>query len=492
MSSNSPEATFFFVLFIVHCTTVFFIAGVYAFAYRFLANRFYIPLALGWLANAFYIGVETIFFVERIGDDHNRLSLNLLTAGLGIVSMPFFHFAIAKRSHKAKSLGYTPYLIAPLLMSICFGSAAWFGTNTGSSANWIFAASTFPAALYSALVLFSVSHRFFLSFPESDYGLSSKVLYSSWAGYGIIQFFYPFKMFLFAQPLLFVILFLFSFCIKVLSSVALLNVLRESYLVAQAEVREASVLADIGNVAAGLHHDIANPLTWIDNELAILAQKRAEDNIVMASIKKIRKPVKLIDSAIQFVSFIRVDPSAIARNFRRVNAKEPVELAISLYKKKHPNAAMRVLLPRDTPTYFVRANPNLLAEAFLNVINNALEASAHRTRVRIRRIFNPEPLVEFSFVNNGKLLSEEELNNCFKPGWSSKQRDGVNANTGLGLYMATKIISIHRGSIDIDNELSAGEVKVRICLPAAKHQGDKDNLEVSENDDGSAGPSQKR
>src|SRR6185436_12430295 len=120
------------------------------------------------------------------------------------------------------------------------------------------------------------------------------------------------------------LLFLSAFLMKVLSSIALLNVLRESYLAAQAEVREASVLADIGNVAAGLHHDISNPLTWIDNELSILAQKRQADDIVMASINKIRKPIQLIDSAIQFVSFIRIDPEAIARNFRRVPAREPL------------------------------------------------------------------------------------------------------------------------------------------------------------------------
>jgi hypothetical protein len=141
------------------------------------------------------------------------------------------------------------------------GGAFWTqnGTSTVPS-HWVFAIFTLPPAIYSAFVLISVAHKFFLQFHEDDYGGASRVLYGSWAAYGILQFFYPFKGFLENQRLVFILLFSIAFAIKVFSSGSLLSMLRESYNTVQSEIREASVLGDIGNVAAGLHHDIANPL----------------------------------------------------------------------------------------------------------------------------------------------------------------------------------------------------------------------------------------
>lgn len=455
-----------FSMFVVHCTTVFFISATYGFAYRFLESRFYIPLAFGWLANAAYIALETILMLSL--GDNRRLSFGLATAGLGILSMPFFHYSVLRRPNRPVQPWYKPLLIATLLITICLAGAGYANNGIAYSEQWFFAILTLPAAAYSAWTLLSVAHRFSRTFPEADYEIGSRLLYGSWAAYGILQFFYPFKFFFGSEHLLFYVLFTTAFLVKALNLVALLNVLRQSYGAAQAEVRAASVLADIGNVAAGLHHDIANPLTWIDSELSLLAQKRNSDETVMSAIKKIRKPMQLIDSAIKFVSFIRIDPEAIARNFRRVEAKEPLSLAVSLYRKKYPKSKMRIVSPHDAPTCYIRANPDLLAEAFLNLMNNALEASAQLLRIRIRRVQTVDPQVEYSFMNDGDPLTADERNNCFKPGWSTKEKGGVRANIGMGLYMASKIISIHRGGIDLDNDVS-GRVVVVVTMPAAKH-----------------------
>lgn len=474
---TTSEPLLFFVVFVIHFTTLIFISGIYWFAYKFLGNRFYIPVAIGWLCNAGYIALETILMLIDYGQV-NDLSAALITAGVGITPIPFFHWSVLMNSEtKEKSTPQSrPFLIGLLLAAVCVGAAFWVSGGTRFPPGWVFAAVTVPAAVYSCIVMLSVAHRFFLMLPETDYGGNSRFLYGAWAAYALIQLFYPFRLFLGPQKLLFLLLFSLSFFIKILSSAALLNMLRESYMTAQTHIREASVLADIGNVAAGLHHDISNPLAWIDSELKILAQKRSADKIVTESIGNIRKPVQLIDSAIKFVSLIRVDPEAIARKFVRIKAKDAVAFATNLYKKKYPNSAVRIVPPpADAPIYYIRANSDLLAEAFVNLLNNAHEAGAKLIRIRIRRVTNPDSNIEISFTNDGRPLTEAERENCLKPGWTQKEKSGDNTNVGMGLYMATKIVDIHRGSLRIDNIEDGVGVEALITLPAAKHVAERDN-----------------
>lgn len=476
-SLNPSMPLLIFTAFVIHFITLVFIAGIYGFAFKFLDDRLYVALALGWLINAGYVALEAILLLLNIADQ-NPIKLAFVTASIGIWSMPFFHSSLKVNRADPESVPhrFMPFLIGAILSGLCQAGVLLIG-SVGLSSNWMFAIITLPAALYSAWVLLMVAHRFYLRFPEEEYGQNSRFLYGSWAAYSVLQLFYPYKLFFIDQRALFIFLFIIAFFVKVIGSAALLLALRESYAAAQAETREASVLADIGNVAAGLHHDIANPLAWINSELSLLSQKRAADDIVMKSIEKIRRPVDLISSAIKFVSLIRADPEAIAHNFRRISVMEPISFAIGLFKKRNPNTSMRILRPESRPSlYYIRANNDLLAEAFQNIINNAFEASAQILKIQVRRISDPEPKIEFNFINNGKILSEEERNNCLKPGWSSKDKTINKSNIGMGLYMASKIISIHRGSIHIDNNKEMSGVDVSVILPAARQSSKEDNL----------------
>jgi signal transduction histidine kinase len=461
------QTLFIYTLFIIHITMLVFIAGVYGFAHRFLGERFYIPIAVGWIANAGYLAFETYLLFIKTNEWFGS-ALELFTAALGLVSMPFFHRAVQISSRRKKQIypWYGPFLIAMLPIAIYLSAAAWTWMTMTQLSPWLFAAISLPAVIYSLLVLILVSYRFYRIFSEDDFGISSRLLYGSWGMYAILQCFYPFKLFQEFQSIM-LIIFLIAFSLKVLSSVALLNVLKDAYSAREAQTHETSVLADVGNLAAGLHHDIANPLSIVDSEIELLSQKRHTDDIVQQALKKIRKPLRLVHAAIQFVDLVRQDPEEVAKAFKRTSVNATLSFATSIFKKKYPNSQLRIVIDDNKP-YYVRAHQDLLADAFVNIFKNALEAHATLLTVRVRRSHTVEGQTEFSFVNNGRLLTEEEQRNCLKPGWSSKKPSETRANIGMGLYMSSRIVRMHRGNFQINNCEDQSGVIVSISLPVAK------------------------
>jgi two-component system sensor histidine kinase KdpD len=464
---NSSSQLAYYTFFVVHITALTCIAAVYLYAYRFLNDRFYIPLAIGWLVNAAYLAVETYLFI--VLPDAKALRPALLTAALGLTSIPFFHWAVLMRSKAGAKPSHRPFLIGVLPIAICVAGGFWAKELVNSyPSHWIFAIFLIPAASYSACVFMAVAHRFFLLFPEEDYGRFSSLLYGSWALYAILQAFYPFKLFPGINDF-FLLLFVFAFGLKVVSSIALLSVLREYYREASAELHEASVLADLGNLAAGLHHDLATPIGRIDSEISLLAQSRHGDRIVIQALDNIKKPLSLMHSAIRFVDLMRQDPDQAEQSFRRVNALEPIEFAMGLFKKRFQQSGFRIVPPPPRQSnYYIRANKELLAEAFLNIFKNALEASARVLRISIRKSRTKDGWIEFLFANDGRPITDEEKKLAFKAGWSTKQKSDGTANIGMGLYMCSRIVGMHGGKVTLYNDNETNFVVAAVTLPARK------------------------
>lgn len=466
MTSSSQFA--YYTAFVIHITALFCIAAVYLYGYRFLEDRFYVPLAIGWLVNAIYLILETCLFMLRDGPK-KTLSFSLFTAAAGLTSIPFFHRAVQVRSQSKGEPWYRPFVFGALPITICIAGGFWVNAfPVGNAEYWYFALFTFPAAAYSAIVLLAVARSFFLIFPEDDYGKFASLLYGSWTLYAILQFFYPFKLFPQIDDF-FLLLFFLAFTLKIGSSVALLSVLREYYLEAAAASHDSSVLADLGNLAAGLHHDLATPIGRIDSEIALLAQARNSDRVVMQHIEGIRKPLSLIHSAIRFVDLMRHNPEHAEESFRRINVKEPVEFAIGLFRKRFPQAGFRIVpLSARQKNYYIRANKEVLSEAFLNIYKNAWESSAKLLRISIRKSRVRENFIEIVFSNDGRLLTDQEKKLAFKAGWSTKHQGEGTANIGMGMYMCSRIVGMHGGNVTLSNDDIEGLVVVLVALPARK------------------------
>jgi len=114
----------------------------------------------------------------------------------------------------------------------------------------------------------------------------------------------------------------------------------------------------------------------------------------------------------------------------------------------------------------VKGDPRKLKEAFNNVIINALEAMEHNGSLRIgTRYSDSTSGVEISLQDTGAGISAHDLDNIFKPGYTTKE-----SGSGFGLSIVDRIIKEHKGSIQISSHVSEG-TEVKIHLPV--------NLEAS-------------
>jgi signal transduction histidine kinase len=460
-----------YTFFVVNITTTIFIASVYGFAYRFLRDKFYLGIAMGWLFNAAYLLTE----IPGVVPGPNPHSLQAmspegatsLSLAAGMLPAVCFHIS-AKYLTKAH-IGVAKFLRPAMLASAALALAAFhpgraeLSTIVGAG----FASCLFllPLALYSCYVLLFVAMLLQYGFPDEEFGYASRVLYGSWAAYGLLQLTYPLKA-LSGLAAFFWCLFALALSAKLLGAAGLLNVLRLYYQSAQDRAREVSVLADLGDVAAGLHHDIANPLSAIDSAIGELSKQRRDDAVVSHFLAAVKDPMLALDAALQVVNLARLDDAEL-KEAAPTSARDIVNRAVKSFRAQYQNAPIRIFI-HSVPQYYVMAILKLLSLAFINIIKNAYEAGATTLLITIGNSNSRRGWVTFLFKNNGPQMTQEELESCRKPGWSSKKQTSGRSNVGMGLYMVSKSVAIHGGRLEIRNRGRKPGVEVEISLRGSR------------------------
>ncbi len=239
----------------------------------------------------------------------------------------------------------------------------------------------------------------------------------------------------------------------------------------QAEVMRADHLASIGKLAAGVAHEINNPINGIINYAQILANKNREESRERDIAKRIIKEGDRIACIVRsLLSFAR------DRKQEKVPAQVSEILSDSLaligaqMRKDCVELAMDV--PVDLPE--IIANPQQIQQVFLNVIDNARYAlnrkygGKHKDKVLAITgktvTVNNVDYVRIAFYDRGGGMSAEMLEKAVNPFFSTKP-----SGTGLGLSISHGIISDHDGRLAIDS--AEGEfTNVEIDLPAGKRK----------------------
>ena len=225
------------------------------------------------------------------------------------------------------------------------------------------------------------------------------------------------------------------------------------------EVFQAEKMSAIGQLAAGMAHEINNPLFVISGRLEmILADKRLgkkmKDNlgIVSEQAERIRK---LVDQLLKFSrkSLPKLDTLNINE------ALEGVLPLLSYHKLPSANIEIEKKLSPDLPA--VKGDLNQLQEVFFNLLINALQAMPEGGRVTIATENSEGRSALIKISDSGKGIPQESRKNIFMPFFSTK-KDG----TGLGLSICYNIIKAHSGTIEMDSQVNKGTT-FTIKLPFA-------------------------
>jgi PAS domain S-box-containing protein len=221
---------------------------------------------------------------------------------------------------------------------------------------------------------------------------------------------------------------------------------------------ESQKLAAIGELSAGIAHEVRNPLSSIKMSLQILEKRLQPEGNDLKRFKIARREVEHLEELVNDVLiFARPgDPKKVPTDLKRTigNALEMVEKAVL---DKHINVIRQIEIELPRPNI----DGAMLEQAFLNVFRNAIDAMQEGGRLQIFVSESGNQLHELivKIVDDGCGMDEETLTHLFNPFYTQKRY-----GTGLGMTQVKKIIDLHKGNIEIVSKKGEG-TKVIITLP---------------------------
>jgi len=239
------------------------------------------------------------------------------------------------------------------------------------------------------------------------------------------------------------------------------------------ELQRAAQLSFVGELAAGLAHEIKNPLAGIQGGVDILIRRRDKNDPEREALEGMRHEVERIDSTVRAL-LDRARPRLVS--VRASSLTEIVGRAVNLARAQLANATSRGRRisiefepPHDRMT--IQIDPPQIEDAVLNLIINAIEAADGDGRVTVRigrsqddggEEFEDEAIVEVS--DNGRGISEEDLVRIFNPFFTTRP-----GGTGLGLPAVRRIARAHGGRVEVSSSLGKGST-FTIRLPLNPQQ----------------------
>jgi two-component system NtrC family sensor kinase len=221
------------------------------------------------------------------------------------------------------------------------------------------------------------------------------------------------------------------------------------------EMQESSKLASIGRLAAGVAHEVNNPLAII-NEKAGLIKDLSE---FTPDFPLKDKFLPLTGSIIQSVDRCRTITQRLlgfARrmdvSFQKLNVNEVIEEVMGFLDKEalHRNVELQLSLAPDLPR--IASDRGQLQQVFLNILNNALDALQTGGKVAITSFEVDEDTVGVSIQDNGQGMTQDTMTHLFEPFFTTKKGYG----TGLGLSITYGIVKKLGGDIKVRSHLGEG------------------------------------
>jgi signal transduction histidine kinase len=240
----------------------------------------------------------------------------------------------------------------------------------------------------------------------------------------------------------------------------------------QAQLFQTSKLATLGEMAAGLAHEINQPLGGISLTAASLKRLDARNKLtkkeIASAITDIEQSVKRMEKIINHIrTFARQD----TLKFIEVDINQTISNALDLIGEQLRLHEIKVELEFDKKLPKVNGEPYQLEQVWINCLANAKDAldaaketaaKDYKKVITISTFFQESKnVVIISIIDNGTGIPAEQLKKVFEPFYTTKE---VGRATGLGLSISYGIIESHHGKIEIISKVGKG-TRINIELP---------------------------
>jgi len=231
------------------------------------------------------------------------------------------------------------------------------------------------------------------------------------------------------------------------------------------ELSRSERLAAIGRLAAGVAHEINNPLTGVLTFAHLLLKDAPDGSRTREDLETIiEATTRCRDIVRGLLDFSRQNEPHTRPSDLNSVLREALALTQNQAHINHVSVAEE--LDPDLPDVVIDANQ--IQQVAVNVIVNAIDAmpDGGRLTVRTRRVRDGAERVAFEIADTGSGIREEDLEHVFDPFFTTKP---VGMGTGLGLAIAYGVVAEHGGRIELSSEIGRGTTVI-VRLPAAPEE----------------------
>lgn len=217
------------------------------------------------------------------------------------------------------------------------------------------------------------------------------------------------------------------------------------------QIQHSDKLALIGQIAAGIAHEIGTPLNVISGNAEYIMMEMGENNPYKEELETIISQAERIANLIkQLLEFARPRKP----NYTKVNVNNELHHVVELLKHQFEksNIKLNLKFSEDIPSIY--ADCSQIHQVFLNIIVNAIQAINQNGVIEIET-FAKDGYVNIKFRDNGVGILPEHIHKIFEPFFTTKE---AGKGTGLGLAVSKRIIDEHNGKIEVESTPGKGTV----------------------------------
>lgn len=221
-------------------------------------------------------------------------------------------------------------------------------------------------------------------------------------------------------------------------------------------------LTSIGQFAAGIAHEIRNPLTGMKTSIQVLENRlcKDEDNINEKLFKGVIHEIDRINNLIS--GLLNFAKPRVAK-LEKTDIQEVLESTMALVRKSAKENDIEIKVEPECEKTEVHADKAQVEQIFLNILKNSIAAVGRQGVIRVcySNTFNEDGnFVTAEFYDNGCGIQPKDMKKIFDPFFTTRSH-----GTGLGLSVVYELVKINHGKIDVQSVAGEG-TKVKIDFPA--------------------------
>ena len=234
-------------------------------------------------------------------------------------------------------------------------------------------------------------------------------------------------------------------------------------------------LASLGEMAAGIAHELKNPLAGIEVMAGLLRRQVPDSKDAQSLLADILSEAKLANAiVVEMLEFVR----PVRLQMERTDLADVLQQSVTMAESKARRGEVKVAMHVERALPMIEGDHHQLAQVFTNLVANAFEALDGKGHITISAstgtieadpafvgVLPPTPAVMVDVADDGPGVPADVTDKIFNPFFTTKV-----TGTGLGLAIVRKIVDAHEGRIDVSSAPDTG-TRFRVTLPVASASG---------------------